>query len=105
MRILAIERAVPDVGEHQFTPQLAIAEARRAWELHQTGTIRELYFRADESAAVLVLECEDLAQASAALASLPLVAAGLIEFEILPLRAYPGFGRLFAPEIGASETE
>jgi hypothetical protein len=24
-----------------------------------------------------------------------MVAAGLIEFEVLPLRAYPGFARLF----------
>jgi hypothetical protein len=26
-----------------------------------------------------------------------MVAAGLIEFEVLPLRAYPGFARLFEP--------
>lgn len=103
MRILAIEKPVPGVGEAAFTPELAAAEARRAWELHQAGTIRDLYFRADESSAVLVLECEDVASARAALASLPLVAAGLIEFEVLPLRAYPGFGRLFAPEEPASE--
>jgi hypothetical protein len=38
------------------------------------------------------------------LASLPMVAAGLIRFEIVPLRAYPGFTRLFSPEtLRASE--
>jgi hypothetical protein len=26
-----------------------------------------------------------------------MVSAGLIEFEVLPLRAYPGFARLFTP--------
>ena len=52
---------------------------------------------------MLALECEDLDSAKAALASLPLVAAGLIEFEVLPLRAYPGFGRLFRAEPGISE--
>jgi hypothetical protein len=26
-----------------------------------------------------------------------MVSAGLIEFEVLPLRAYPGFARLFGP--------
>jgi len=30
------------------------------------------------------------------LAGLPFVAAGLIQFEVFPLRAYPGFARLFA---------
>ena len=103
MRILAIERAVPDANEASFTPELTAEEAKRVWDLYQDGTIRELYFRADESASVLALECEDLDSAKAALASLPLVAAGLIEFEVLPLRAYPGFGRLFRAEPEISE--
>ncbi len=87
------------VSSSQFTREIAAAEARRAWDLHQAGTIRELYFRADFPAAVLVLECADVVQAQMALASLPMVAAGLIRFEVVPLRAYPGFARLF----GATE--
>jgi muconolactone delta-isomerase len=82
-------------ADEQFTPEISAAEARRAWDLHQAGVIRELYFHADESMAVLVLECPGLAEADAALASLAMVSAGLIEFEVLPLRAYPGFARLF----------
>lgn len=96
MRILAIERPVEGVTDDRFTPELLSAEARRAWELHQAGSIRELFFRADESAAVLMLECADAAEARRVLATLPLVAAGLIDFELVPLRAYPGFARLFA---------
>jgi len=46
---------------------------------------------------VLVLECRDIAEAGTALASLPMVASGLITFEIVPLRAYPRFEKLFAP--------
>jgi hypothetical protein len=95
MRIVAIERPVAGVTDEQFTPEIASAEARRAWDLHQAGTIRELYFHADRPMSVLILECGDLAEADAALSSLPMVAAGLIEFEVLPLRAYPGFARLF----------
>jgi muconolactone delta-isomerase len=95
MRILAMETTVTGVREAQFTPEIAAAEARRAWDLHQAGTIRELYFRADSPAALLVLECVDVAEAQTALASLPMVAAGLISFEVVPLRAYPGFARLF----------
>ena len=95
MRFLAIERPVAGVTDDRFTPELAAAEARRAWELNQAGSIRELFFRADESAAVLTLECSDIDEARLVLAQLPLVAAGLIEFELIPLRAYPGFARLF----------
>ena len=103
MLILAIERPIPAVADAQFTPDLSAAEARRAWELYQAGTFRDLYFRADQSSAVLVLECRDVVAARAVLASLPLVAHGLTDFEVLPLRAYPGFERLFAPGALSSE--
>jgi hypothetical protein len=77
------------------------AAARRVWDLHQAGVIREPYFRADSPEAVLVLECAEAAEAHVTLPSLPMVAAGLISFEIVPLRAYPGFARLF----GSTELE
>jgi muconolactone delta-isomerase len=96
MKALAIERAVPGVSDAGFTDEILKEEARRAWELHMSGEIRELYFRSDEDAAVLVLECEDVAQAKSILSRLPLVQKGLIDFEIIPLKAYPGFERLFA---------
>ncbi|HEY1169465.1 MAG TPA: muconolactone Delta-isomerase family protein [Candidatus Limnocylindrales bacterium] len=97
MRILAIERPVEGVADARFTPEIREVEARRAWDLHQAGVIRELYFHADEAMAVLILECASVAEADSALESLPMVSAGLIEFEVLPLRAYPGFARLFTP--------
>ncbi len=96
MKILALEREVPGATDEQFAPHLE-AEAARAWALHQSGVVRELYFRADRDEAALVLECASVEEARGALATLPLVRAGLIEFELIPLRAYPGFARLFRP--------
>jgi len=96
MKILAIEHDPPDVTDDQFTPELLQAEARRAWELQQAGIIRELYFRADRSEAVLILECADVDEARSVLDTLPLVRENLIGFELIPLIAYPGFARLFA---------
>jgi hypothetical protein len=97
MKILALEREVPGLTSDDFAPHLK-AEAERAWALYQEGVIRELYFRADRSEAVLVLECASLEEARAALGSLPLVRAGLIDFDLIPLRPYPGFARLFDGE-------
>lgn len=94
MKILAIEREV-ETAKPEAVAHHSKAEARRVWELYQSGTIREVYFRADRSEAVLVLECKDTEEAQQALASLPLVKAGLITFEMIPLIPYPGFGRLF----------
>jgi len=41
MQFLAIEIAVEGVGEAEFTPEIGAAEARRVWDLHQAGTVRE----------------------------------------------------------------
>jgi muconolactone delta-isomerase len=97
MKILAIEHEYPGVSAEAFS-KLARAEAACAWELYQQGTIRELYFRADRSEAVLVLECAGVEAAQQALATLPFVKSGLIDFELIPLAPYPGFARLFVPK-------
>jgi muconolactone delta-isomerase len=95
MKILALEQDLPGATAGQFHPHLK-AEAARVWELYQSGVLREIYFRADRHSAVLVLECASLEDARQELNSLPLVQAGLIEFELIPLAPYPGFARLFS---------
>ena len=95
MKSLSIERELPDVDLSVITPELGRAEALQAWALYQAGVVRELYFRADKLEAVLILECAGVEETAAALATLPLVQAGLIAFALIPLKAYPGFARLF----------
>jgi hypothetical protein len=95
MKILALEQECPGATGDQFLPYLK-AEAARAWEAHQAGIIRELYFRADQHTAVLVLECPTLEDAQAVLNTLPMVEHGLITFELMPLIPYDGFARLFS---------
>jgi len=97
MKILALEHELPNVTPEQFQ-HAAIAEAHKAWDLYQSGTLRETYFRADRDEAVLILECASIAEAQATLATLPFVQNGLIAFELIPLKAYPGFERLFVKE-------
>lgn len=97
MKILAIERDIPGITDQDFKPHLD-KEAARVWDLHQSGVIRELYFRSDQTSAVLVLECQDSKEADQILQTLPLVREGFITFEIISLIAYPGFSRLFVEE-------
>ncbi len=94
MKVLALGRDVVPQDDPRFE-KLRPAEARRAWELYQADVLREIYFRADRPNGVLLLEVPDLATARAAVDSLPLVTAGLIDFDLVPLRPYPGFARLF----------
>jgi muconolactone delta-isomerase len=95
MKILALETEESGVTDEQFTVELLEEEAKRAWELYQEGSIRELYFTQDQYEAVLILECENSAEAQRILDSLPLVKANLIGFKLLPLIPYDGFARLF----------
>jgi hypothetical protein len=71
------------------------AEARRVWELYQSGVIREISFRADRRDVVMLLEAADEADVRDALASLPYVEAGALTFEVIGLRPYDGWSRLF----------
>lgn len=97
MQILALEVELPGATAADFAPLLK-QEARALWELQQAGAVRAAYFRADAEAAVLLLDCAGVEEARRLLAGLPLVQAGLIDFDLIPLRAYPGFARLFAGE-------
>jgi len=94
MKILALEKESPGVTAGQIQPLLK-EEARCVWALQQSGLIREIYFEAGRHTSVLMLECADSEAARHALAALPLVRAGLIEFELVPLVPYDGFARLF----------
>ncbi len=94
MRLLAIEKELGKPLEGD-TKELLEREARRAWELYQSGIFREMYFIQDRPIAVIMMEAEDVSDARKALSSLPLVEGGYIDFEIIPLRPYPGFARLF----------
>ena len=95
MKILALEKDLPGAAAELFQPLLK-DEARRVWELHQAGAIREIYFNSGQHTAVIMLECPNVEEAQEFLSTLPLFKAGLVEFEIIPLAPYDGLARLFS---------
>jgi hypothetical protein len=104
VKFLALERELSGASAGQFQPHLK-AEARRVWELQQSGGLREIYFHAEAHTAVLVLECIDETEVRHLLATLPLVQAGLIDFDLIPLAPYDGFARLFSEENHGEKTD
>ena len=94
MKILAIEKELSGASPADFK-KYGKEEAKALWNLYQTGFVREFYFRSDEAAAVLILEADNIATAGKKLNKLPFVNKKLIEFELIPLKPYPGFERLF----------
>jgi hypothetical protein len=97
LRILALETEKPGLSSKDFKPFLK-EEAKKVWEFYQEDFIREIYFRADQDSAILILECEYIEIAKKKLSQLPMVSEGLIDFELIALSPYPGFSRLFKDE-------
>lgn len=93
MKILALEKEMPGVTDDHYAPHLK-DEAIHVYDLYKSGTIREIYFRKNESSAVLIMECKDETEAQNYLNDFPLVRNKLIDFEIIPLIPYPGFDRI-----------
>jgi hypothetical protein len=104
MKILALERELPGATTECFEPLLK-DEARCVWRLQQSGVVREIYFHAEQHTAILVLECANMEDARFLLAPLPLVKAGLIDFDLIPLAPYDGFARLFVKPLDEGKTD
>ena len=94
MKIIAVERELEGSNEKAFK-KYAKDEARQVWNLYQEGKIREVYFRQDFPNAVLFLECKDVEEANEILSTLPFVKKSLIQFDLIPLKPYSGYSRLF----------
>lgn len=93
MKILAIEKEVTGVDWNTVSKDVLALEAHEVYNLYLSGVLREHYFN-EEKCAVLVLECEDKAQAQELLATLPLVQQNLITFQLMELRPYTGYDRI-----------
>jgi hypothetical protein len=94
MKILAIARLDPQTTPAKMQLHLE-AEVKHAWKLYKEGVLREAYDRPDRRGVVFVLECGGVEEARKALAGLPFVGEGLIDFELIPLGPFAYFEGLF----------
>lgn len=94
MQILALSVRRPGTTPEALAP-LAAAEARAAWQLHAEGLLRSVHLCPERPGSAIVLECASLDEARVALQRLPMVQAGLIDFELSRLLPYTGWAALF----------
>jgi len=93
MQFLSISRRRIELGPEAFTAELIARETARIRELYAAGTLRQIWKRGDLPGASILWESESKAGADAAIASLPIFQAGLLEIvALIPLEPYPGFG-------------
>ncbi len=90
MMFLVLMSDSPHSTSEDFAP-LAESEKKQVYELKNEGVITEIYFRSDRDDVVLIMNCESTEEVEDKLCSLPMVKAGLLEYEIIGLRDYPSF--------------
>ena len=96
MKVFAISKLLSGATFEDIQPHI-FAEARNAWRLYKGGRLREYYLRADdEPGVVFAFECEDVAQARALVNTFPMVKAGVIDFDLIPVGPLLSLEALFA---------
>ena len=68
-------------------------EVAQARVLYGEGFLRQLWTRGDVAGACLIVEAESEDHVREKLNTLPLYAAGMLEYSIIPLKPYVGFTR------------
>ena len=92
MQILMIgRRRLEAHGEEEFLPLLE-PEAEAIRNLYARGVVRAAWTREDTPGACFIVEAAGVEEALAELQSAPLIAKGMIEVQLIPLRGYRGFG-------------
>jgi muconolactone delta-isomerase len=94
MQFISISRRRVDAFPPEaFTPELTAREGQRVKELYAAGLLRQVWKRGDTPGAAILWEAAGEAEVHAALASLPIFQAGMLEITVFaPLEPYPGFG-------------
>lgn len=95
MQFLLIARVVEGVAMEQVLPHVK-AEAEAVWEKYTHEILRSIHYIADMSGAVLMCEAANLEAMQEIAAQFPMVKAGVLKIEVLPLKPYTGLASLFA---------
>jgi hypothetical protein len=93
MKILAIEKEISNDYKSN-KERLLCDEAKSIYQLYLNDYLREIYFNEHHNA-ILILEHKSIEEAKKVLEELPLVKNGMIEFDLMELKPYTGFSRLF----------
>jgi len=93
MQFLSLSRRLVDkFPSEAFTPDLVASETARIRELYAAGTLRQIWKRGDIPGAGILWEAGSESEVRAAIDSLPIAQAGMLEIvALIPLQPYPGF--------------
>lgn len=91
MQFLTLSRRRSDQFSDEQFRALVDAEVRQACVLYGEGFLRQIWHKADNTGACILVEAASEAEVREQLDTLPMVAAGMLETTIIPLKPYAGF--------------
>jgi hypothetical protein len=93
MQFLSLSRRRTDqFPPEAFTPELVGQEGQRVRALYASGILRQVWKRGDVGGAAILWEAASEAEVRAAIESLPIYRAGMLEITaVVPLEPYAGF--------------
>jgi hypothetical protein len=97
IEVIAMTRLKPGVALPDVM-KLVQEEVRVAVQLYLDGKIDQWYTRGDGKGAVLMLRCKTTDEARTVLADLPLVKAGYLDVEYIPVGPFSGLRNLIRPQ-------
>lgn len=84
MKILAIDKVMPDATPDKVK-ETFMDEVNYTVKMYLADVVREMYFRQDRSGTILMLEAPSLEEARGLINNMPMVQAGLIDYELIPV--------------------
>ena len=94
MQFLMIATIKPNTPKRKVI-ELIRLEAAAAFKLYAREIVRSIHFKADMSGAVMLMEADTQAEIEKALDTLPMVHQGVLSTEIIPLKPYDAYVKLF----------
>ncbi len=94
-KLLAIGTRTPKATAAALAPVMQ-SEVQETVRLYLSGKLEQWFSKADQTGVVFVLNVADLAQGQQLLESLPLARAGLMEFQIIPIKPLAPLGLLLS---------
>ena len=93
MQFISLSRRRTDqFPPEAFTPELTADESRAVRVLYASGILRQIWKRSDMPGAAILWEAPTETDVRAAIATLPVFKAGMLEIvALVPLEPYPGF--------------
>ena len=99
MKILAIDKVLPEATPEKVKENF-MKDVNHTVKMYLADVVREIYFRQDRSGTIMMLEAPTLDDARAMIDKLPMVQAGLIAFDLIPLGPYVPLALLLDEEVG-----